>query len=113
MKRRSGLAHDQLCLDQRRLRRIPIQNAQQLGDQNAPGLIDILSDRGHRRAEAGARRWVDNNLNVYSRSGRLLEKYNVEEAGAAGVGGEYVVQDGFGWTNAILLQFMNRLGIDK
>ena len=64
-------------------------------------------------AEAGARRWVDNNLNVYSKSGRLLEKYNVEDAGTAGIGGEYVVQDGFGWTNAVLLRFMARLGIQK
>ena len=46
-------------------------------------------------------------------SGRLLEKYNVEEAGTVGIGGEYVVQDGFGWTNAVLLQLMARLGIDK
>ena len=67
----------------------------------------------HIEAEAGASAWVENNLKVYSISGRLLEKYNVEEKGAAGVGGEYVVQDGFGWTNAILLRLMRRPGIEK
>ena len=63
-------------------------------------------------AEAGARRWVKNNQDVYQSSGRLLEKYNVEKPGTAGVGGEYVVQDGFGWTNAILIRFMHMYGIE-
>jgi len=64
-------------------------------------------------AEAGARRWVENNLNVYHETGRLLEKYNVEKTGTAGTGGEYLVQDGFGWTNAILLRLMQSLGIEE
>lgn len=63
-------------------------------------------------AEDGARRWVENNLAVYAESGRLLEKYNVVEVGAAPAGGEYPAQDGFGWSNAVLLKFMRKLGID-
>ena len=63
-------------------------------------------------ADLGAERWVENNLNVYSQTGRLLEKYDVEHIGALPTGGEYAVQDGFGWTNAVLLKFMNHLGLE-
>jgi len=63
-------------------------------------------------ADLGAQRWVENNLNVYSQTGRLLEKYDVEHVGVLPTGGEYAVQDGFGWTNAVLLKFMNHLGLE-
>lgn len=63
-------------------------------------------------ADRGAKRWVENNLNVYSQTGKLLEKYDVEHIGALPTGGEYAVQDGFGWTNAVLLKFMNHLGLE-
>jgi alpha,alpha-trehalase len=36
----------------------------------------------------------------YKASGKMLEKYDVEEAKAGG-GGEYPLQDGFGWTNGV------------
>jgi alpha,alpha-trehalase len=61
-------------------------------------------------ARLGAARWVENNLETYARTGRLLEKYDVDNVGAMASGGEYSVQDGFGWTNAVLLKFMNLLG---
>ncbi len=68
-----------------------------------------LKRYGHEQAaEEGARRWVRANLAVYEGSGRLLEKYNVESVGVAGAGGEYPVQDGFGWTNAVLLRLLTR-----
>ena len=63
----------------------------------------------HGDAEQGARRWVENNLLVYRQTGNLLEKYNVEALGTTAEGGEYEVQYGFGWTNAVLLKFMNAL----
>jgi alpha,alpha-trehalase len=63
-------------------------------------------------AEEGARRWVRNNVQVYERTGQLLEKYNVEEIGAFAGGGEYEVQHGFGWTNGVLLSLLDRLGSD-
>ena len=44
-------------------------------------------------------RWVAENARVYCETGKLVEKYNVRDAGE-GAGGEYPVQDGFGWTNA-------------
>jgi len=62
------------------------------------------------QAKAGASRWVEDNIAIYREHGRLLEKYNVEFSGLAGTGGEYEVQDGFGWTNAVLLRLMQKLG---
>ena len=60
-------------------------------------------------ARVGAERWVADNLEVYARTGRLLEKYDVERVESLAAGGEYDVQDGFGWTNGVLLKLMNEL----
>lgn len=48
-----------------------------------------------------AQRWVAKNVHVYRSTGKLVEKYDVTGA-AAGGGGEYPLQDGFGWTNGVL-----------
>ena len=63
-------------------------------------------------AKEGARCWVENNKAVYRSTGRLLEKYNVEEIGLFAEGGEYQVQDGFGWTNGVLLSLLNELEVE-
>lgn len=47
-----------------------------------------------------ARRWVATVDRAYRDTGKLLEKYNVEEQ-LPGGGGEYPLQDGFGWTNGV------------
>ena len=47
-----------------------------------------------------ARRWVATVRRVYANTGRIFEKYDVEHA-LPGGGGEYPVQDGFGWTNGV------------
>lgn len=39
--------------------------------------------------------------------GKMLEKYNVVR-GVSGRGGEYPLQDGFGWTNGVYLKFFNQ-----
>ncbi len=52
-------------------------------------------------------RWVNFNVDVYRKTGKLVEKYNVYEIGLEGGGGEYPVQDGFGWTNGVLLKLMS------
>lgn len=61
-------------------------------------------------AFAGANRWIDNVVGLYRSTGRLLEKYDVIEPGRLPTGGEYVVQDGFGWTNGVLLSLMKETG---
>ena len=50
---------------------------------------------------------------VYADSGRLMERYDVVDPGRRATGGEYVVQDGFGWTNGVLLRLMDELGIQQ
>jgi alpha,alpha-trehalase len=45
---------------------------------------------------------------LYASEGKLVEKYAVEgEAVAAGGGGEYPTQDGFGWSNAVTLLLLD------
>ncbi|MCD8539944.1 MAG: hypothetical protein LRY55_09380 [Leadbetterella sp.] len=49
-------------------------------------------------------RWVNTNLSFFNQCGRLTEKYNVMNTGnIEASGGEYPNQDGFGWTNGVLL----------
>lgn len=52
-------------------------------------------------------RWVNVNVDVYKKTGKMVEKYNVYELGLEGGGGEYPVQDGFGWTNGVLLKLLS------
>jgi alpha,alpha-trehalase len=54
-----------------------------------------------RLAEAIACRWIVNVVAVYRQSGKLVEKYDVVTTGRSGGGGEYPLQDGFGWTNGV------------
>jgi alpha,alpha-trehalase len=51
-------------------------------------------------------RWVDSNLRVYRNTGKMVEKYNVFDLELEAGGGEYPVQDGFGWTNGVLLRLL-------
>jgi alpha,alpha-trehalase len=46
-------------------------------------------------------RWLGTVQALYAKSGRLIEKYDVLEPGRSGGGGEYPLQDGFGWTNGV------------
>lgn len=49
------------------------------------------------------KRWLALNDAVYQRTGKLMEKYDVENLSLPAGGGEYPGQDGFGWTNGVLL----------
>ncbi|MGF6805371.1 alpha,alpha-trehalase [Paraburkholderia sp. Clong3] len=49
--------------------------------------------------------------NVYNTQHKLVEKYVVEGAGeGGGGGGEYPLQDGFGWTNGVTLMLLDLYG---
>ena len=50
-------------------------------------------------------RWVAKNQQVFKATGKLVEKYDVV-GNAAGGGGEYPLQDGFGWTNGVLRKLL-------
>ena len=55
-----------------------------------------------------ATRWCALNKRVFDESGKLMEKYDVVNANRSGGGGEYPSQDGFGWTNGVLLALINK-----
>ena len=55
-------------------------------------------------ADTISQRWQANVRRVYRNTGKLVEKYNVEDLALEAGGGEYPVQDGFGWTNGVFLK---------
>ncbi|MCW3090224.1 MAG: treF [Ferruginibacter sp.] len=50
-----------------------------------------------------AKRWLSLNEKVYAATGKLMEKYNVEDINQEAGGGQYPSQDGYGWTNGVYL----------
>ena len=59
-----------------------------------------------RLAESVACRWMLNVNHVFQRRGKLVEKYDVITPDREGGGGEYPLQDGFGWTNGVMRKLM-------
>jgi alpha,alpha-trehalase len=65
-----------------------------------------LADYGHKELAATiAERWIRRNIAVFRQSGKLVEKYDLT-GDAAAAGGEYQLQDGFGWTNGVLRKLL-------
>jgi alpha,alpha-trehalase len=56
-------------------------------------------------AQTIATRWMRLNEKVFAATGKMLEKYNVENINLESGGGEYPTQDGFGWSNGVYLKF--------
>lgn len=66
--------------------------------------IKGLDNYGHSDlAKTIAERWVNLNEKIYANTGKFVEKYNVEDMTLEAGGGEYPVQDGFGWSNGVYL----------
>jgi alpha,alpha-trehalase len=57
-------------------------------------------------AQTIARRFTALVEQVYQRTGKFMEKYNVRDPQQEAGGGEYAVQDGFGWTNGVIRAFL-------
>ncbi len=73
--------------------------------------IKGLENYGHDElAREIAKRWIQLNTDVFKRTGKLMEKYNVANTHLEAGGGEYTGQDGFGWTNGVLLALINKYG---
>ncbi|MGI4875012.1 MAG: alpha,alpha-trehalase TreA [Janthinobacterium lividum] len=89
-------------------------SGQQWDAPNAWAPLQQVAIEGLRRTGQAAlattvtQRWVGLNKQVFQQTGKLLEKYNVVELGLPGGGGEYPLQDGFGWTNGVLLQLLDK-----
>ena len=75
-----------------------------------PAPLQYLAVIGLRRygeaalARTIATRWIRTNVAYYAHTGKLVEKYDIgaNAARASAGGGEYPLQDGFGWTNGVL-----------
>lgn len=52
-------------------------------------------------------RFLSNVQHTYDREKKLVEKYDVSSTGTGGGGGEYPLQDGFGWTNGVTLKMLD------
>ena len=52
-------------------------------------------------------RFLTNVQHTYDREKKLVEKYDVSTTGTGGSGGEYPLQDGFGWTNGVTLKMLD------
>lgn len=77
-------------------------------------LIGGLENSGYEAATRLARElaqlWIRANYIGYSQWKKLFEKYSAVQPGHQGGGGEYGVQDGFGWTNGVALELLQRYG---
>ncbi|MFZ1301266.1 MAG: alpha,alpha-trehalase TreF [Candidatus Microsaccharimonas sp.] len=84
-----------------------IDNGQQWDAPNGWAPLQWVAIKGLERyghnelADEIASRWVSLNERVYAKSHKFVEKYNVTTEDGLGGGGEYVLQDGFGWTNGV------------
>jgi len=88
------------------LRTTTVATGQQWDTPNGWAPLQWVAVAGLRRygeedlAKNIGQRWLATVAREYKASGKMLEKYDVEEAKAGG-GGEYPLQDGFGWTNGV------------
>ena len=53
--------------------------------------------------------FLKNVQHTYDREKKLVEKYDVSTTGTGGGGGEYPLQDGFGWSNGVTLKMLDRV----
>ncbi|KAM4651788.1 trehalase [Discoglossus pictus] len=74
------------------------------------GLAMTESSRAQEIAFSLAQGWVKTNYDAYKKYKSMFEKYSVEGDGKPGGGGEYEVQMGFGWTNGVVLQLLEKYG---
>jgi alpha,alpha-trehalase len=87
-------------------------NGQQWDSPNGWAPLQWVSIQGLRRykyndlADTIKHRWVSTCLSVYKKHHKLVEKYDVVGTDGLGGGGEYPLQDGFGWTNGVLLALL-------
>jgi alpha,alpha-trehalase len=64
-------------------------------------------------ADDVALRWITTVSRVYASSRRLMEKYDMVNPNRPGGGGEYALQDGFGWTNGVTMALMEACPVEK
>ena len=104
--RRSRQSCDRNCCKGGGIVTTTIHSGQQWDAPNGWAPLQWIAVRGLARygddalAHDIAGRWLATVRRVYANTGKMFEKYDVEHA-LPGGGGEYPVQDGFGWTNGV------------
>lgn len=84
-----------------------INNGQQWDAPNGWAPLQWITIQGLRRygfnelADETKQRWMHSTELVFSTQHKMIEKYDVENEARLGGGGEYPLQDGFGWTNGV------------
>ncbi|MEO6109786.1 MAG: alpha,alpha-trehalase TreF [Candidatus Saccharimonadales bacterium] len=85
------------------------ETGQQWDSPNGWAPLQWIAVEGLRRygyvdlAEDVSDRWMELVEKVFKKTHRLIEKYDVTSVDGLGGGGEYVLQDGFGWTNGVYM----------
>ena len=86
-----------------------IRTGQQWDAPNGWPPLQWMAIQGVRRygradlADTARTRWLSLNRRTFRATGRMMEKYDVEDPAREAGGGEYPTQDGFGWTNGVAL----------
>ncbi|KAK3874699.1 hypothetical protein Pcinc_020379 [Petrolisthes cinctipes] len=86
----------------------PLQHIAIMGLHNARTIHYAAESTAFSLAE----KWVRTNWKGYQQANphAMFEKYNVSVVGLPGGGGEYSVQAGFGWSNAVAMRLMDMYG---
>lgn len=91
----------------------PVNTGQQWDAPNGWAPLQWIAISGldaygrHALADQIAQRWLATVQRTYGETGKLLEKYDVDTPRPGG-GGEYPLQDGFGWTNGVTRALLDR-----
>lgn len=91
-----------------------VESGQQWDSPNGWAPLQWIAIEGLRRygyndlAADISDRWLELNEKVFKASHKMVEKYNVMGGNGLGSGGEYVLQDGFGWTNGVYVALKKR-----
>ena len=89
-----------------------VRTGQQWDAPNGWAPLQWIADQAARRygrpglAQAIDARFLASVEAVYANEHKLVEKYVVDGTGGSGGGGEYPLQDGFGWSNGVALRMM-------
>lgn len=91
----------------------PVHNGQQWDTPNGWAPLHHVAIEGLRNygydelANTVKWHWVEANLAVFKDQHKFVEKYDVTNGRQGGGGGEYPLQDGFGWTNGVLAALLH------
>lgn len=78
-------------------------------------VIKALLNYGFREdAKRVAKKWLDLNKNVFEKTGKFWEKYNVVKCKVGDSNADrYSTQSGFGWTNAVFVRLIDEFSSKK